>query len=194
MQNKLPKIFLFVDECNLKDLSFLHKNIDIIYRNYKKKTDKNTLLSLKNFCKKDKREFYISNDIKLAIQLGLDGVYIPSFNKNLNFKNLTIRKKFHIIGSAHNKKEVLVKKQQNCELIFLAPLFKTPKNKTSLKIIKFNIITLNENRKFIALGGINKSNIKKINLTKVVGFAGISWIKKTAQGSSLGRFIKFNRF
>ena len=161
MQNKLPKIFLFVDEFNLKDLSSLDKNIDIIYRKYKKKIDKSTLLSLKNFCKKDKREFYISNNIKLAIQLNLDGIYIPSFNKNLNFNNLNIHKKFHIIGSAHNKKEILIKKKQNCKLIFLAPLFKTPKNKTNLNIIKFNLITLNENRKFIALGGINKSNIKK---------------------------------
>ena len=190
MQNKLPKIFLFVDEFNLKDLSSLDKNIDIIYRNYKKKIDKSTLLSLKNFCKKNKRELYISNDIKLAIQLDLDGIYIPSFNNNLNFNNLSISKKFHIIGSAHNKKEVLVKKQQNCSLIFLAPLFQTPKNKTSLNIIKFNLITLNENRRFIALGGINKSNIKKINLTKSIGFAGISWIKKNGLRMFLRPFYK----
>ena len=189
MQNKLPKIFLFVDEFNLKDLSSLDRNIDIIYRNYKK-IDKNTLLCLKNFCKKDKREFYISNNIKLAIQLDLDGIYIPSFNRKLNFNNLNIHKKFHIIGSAHNKKEILIKKQQNCKLIFLAPLFKTPKNKTNLNVIKFNLIALNENKKFIALGGINESNIKKINLTNVVGLAGISWIKKNGLRSFLRPFYK----
>ena len=48
----------------------------------------------------------------------------------------------------------------------------------------------NENIKFIALGGICKSNIKKVYLTKSIGFAGISWIKKTAQETFLGRFYK----
>ena len=97
MQKKLPRVFLFVDEYNFKELSFLKKNIDIIYRNYKKKIDKSTLLSLKNFCKRDKRKFYISNNIKLSIQLKIDGVYIPSFNKDLNFLNINTYKKFHII-------------------------------------------------------------------------------------------------
>ena len=58
--------------------------------------------------------------MKLAIQLNVDGVYIPSFNKDLNFSNINTRKKFHLIGSAHNKKEVLVKKYQNCRLVFFS--------------------------------------------------------------------------
>ena len=39
-------------------------------------------------------------------------------------------------------------------------------------------ITMSENIDFIALGGINEKNYRKLKLTKVVGFAGISWIKK----------------
>ena len=39
-------------------------------------------------------------------------------------------------------------------------------------------MTLSQNFKFIALGGIDKNNYKKLKLTKVVGFSGISWIKK----------------
>ncbi len=189
MQNKLPKNFLFVDKFNLNDLTFLNKNIDIIYRNYKQKASKNTLLSLKNFCKKDRRKLYLSNNIKLAIQLNLDGAYIPSFNKNLNFSNLNIQRKFEIIGSAHNKKEIMIKKLQNCKLIFLAPLFKTAKNKKYLNVIKYNLVTLNENIKFIALGGICKSNIKKVYLTKSIGFAGISWIKKNGPRNFLRPFL-----
>ena len=82
------------------------------------------ILKLKKFCQKSNRKFYISNDIKLALQLNTDGVYIPSFNKNVNFSNINTYKKFHIIGSAHNKKEIAIKKKQNCKkLIFLAPLF-----------------------------------------------------------------------
>ena len=39
-------------------------------------------------------------------------------------------------------------------------------------------MTLNQQSDFVALGGINKNNYRKLKLTKVVGFAGISWIKK----------------
>ena len=35
-----------------------------------------------------------------------------------------------------------------------------------------------EDINFIALGGIDENNYKKLRLTKVIGFAGISWIKK----------------
>ena len=63
-------------------------------------------------------------------------------------------------------------------MVFLAPLFDNPKNKKNLNIIKFNLITLNEKIKFVALGGINSKNINNVYLTKSVGIAGISWIKK----------------
>jgi len=189
MQKNLPKVFLFVDEFDHITLSSLSKNIDIIYRNYQTKIDKNILIKLKKFCKKSNRKFYISNNIKLAIQLNTDGVYIPSFNKNTNFSNINTYKKFHIIGSAHNKKEVAIKKLQNCKLIFLAPLFENPKNKKSLDIVKFNLIVLNERKIFIALGGINKKNVKKVYLTNSLGIAGISWIKKNGPRKILRPFL-----
>ena len=189
MQKKLPKVFLFVDKYDFSTLSSLNKNIDIIYRNYQKKSDKITILQLKKFCEKSNRKFYIANDRKLALQLNTDGVYIPSFNKNVNFSNINTHKKFNIIGSAHNKIEIAIKKRQNCKLIFLAPIFDNPKNKKSLNIIKFNLTVLNENSAFIALGGINQKNINKVYLTKSLGIAGISWIKKNGPRNILRPFL-----
>jgi len=190
MQKNLPRVFLFIDEFNFKNLASLNKNIDIIYRNYKKKINKSILLSLKNFCRKQKRKFYISNNIKLAIELDIDGVYIPSFNKKLNLLNINTRKNFSIIGSAHNKREVITKNLQNCNLIFLAPLFKTIKNKKNLNISKFNLITLGQKKKFIALGGINEKNFSQLYLTNSIGFAGIRWIKKNGPRKFLRPFLK----
>lgn len=178
MQKKLPRVFLFIDDFNISNLSVLKPNIDIIYRNYKKKVSKSTLLSLKKFCKKTGRKLYVSNNIKFAIQLKLDGIYIPSFNKQINYAKYYNYNKLEIIGSAHNKKEIKIKKLQKCKLIFLSPLFKTSKNKNFLDIIRFNINTLDEDAKFIALGGINEKNISRVYLTKSIGLAGISWIKK----------------
>tara|TARA_B110001452_G_scaffold226535_1_gene200967 strand:- start:101 stop:667 length:567 start_codon:yes stop_codon:yes gene_type:complete len=188
MQKKFPKIYLFVEDFNPADLNNLNKNISIIYRNYKKKPDESTILSLKNYCRANKRELYLSNNIKLAIKHRLNGVYIPSFNKVKNFNFLSKPNDFLIIGSAHNRAEIKLKEDQGCNLIFLAPTFKVNKKIGFLGINKFNLLTMNSKSVFIALGGINQKNIKKLKLLNCEGFAGISWIKKTAQKINFGPF------
>ena len=102
-----------------------------------------------------------------------------SNSKNTNeASKYSLPKKFEILGSAHNISEINIKKLQGCSKIFLSPIFKSKKNQKFLSTIKFNLTTMTEDVDFIALGGINKNNYKKLRLTKVVGFAGISWIKK----------------
>ena len=179
MQKKLPKIYHFINEVNLSDLSKLSKNINIIYRNYQKKITYEELKALKKIYNNTNKKLFIANDIKLALRLKLDGVYIPSFNKKINYlSSFSIPKDFMIIGSAHNIKEVKIKKKQGCEEIFLSPLFRVEKKKNFLNIFNFNKLTTDNKLKYIALGGINQKNYKKITLTKSSGFASISWIKK----------------
>ena len=188
MQKNLPKIYCFVDEYNLSDLSKLSKNINIIYRNYDNIDHKNNILKLKKFCKSSKNKFYLSNNIKLSIQLGLDGIYIPSFNKKINYIGAhSLPKSFKIIGSAHNFSEIIIKQKQKCNEVFLSPIFKVNKSKKFLNISKFNLITLNLKIDCIALGGINQKNYKKIRLLRSKGFASISWAKKNGL-RNLGRF------
>ena len=146
------------------------------------------ILKIQKYCKKKSLKFYLSNNIKLAIKLNLDGAYIPSFNKQINYTKLYNYSKLEIIGSAHNKQEIKIKKLQKCTLIFLSPLFKISKKKNFLDITKFNLITLNENKKFIALGGVNEKNINRVYLTNSIGFAGISWIKKNGPRKNLRPF------
>ena len=179
MQKKLPKIYHFINEFNLSDLSKLSKNINIIYRNYQRKITYEELKILKKIYNNSNRKIFIANDIKLALRLKLDGVYIPSFNKKINYlSSFSIPKDFLIIGSAHNMKEIKIKKQQGCKEIFLSPLFHVEKKKNFLNIFNFNKLAADNKLKYIALGGINQKNYKKIKLTNSSGFAGISWIKK----------------
>jgi len=129
------------------------------------------------FCKANNRKLFIANNLKLALNLNLDGVYIPSFNQDLNYCKYNLKKKFLILGSAHNIFEIRIKEKQNVEVIFLSPLFKTKDYKKSLDIIKFNILSQNTNKKVIALGGINKKNINKLKIANAYGFSGISYFK-----------------
>jgi thiamine-phosphate pyrophosphorylase len=189
MQNSLPIVYCFVSEFNLPDLSRLGRSINIIFRNYKNINYLNDLLDLKFYCKKNNINLYLSNDLKLSIKLGLNGVYIPSFNNKLNYCGFyNLPKNFNIIGSAHNVKEIKVKSMQGCKEIFISPLFKINKSKKFLEIIKFNLLTLGIKNKFIALGGINEKNYKKIKLANVKGFATISWAKKNGLRNILRPF------
>ena len=181
MQKKFSQLYYFIDKYNHSELSKLSKNINIIYRNYKKNINISTLISIKSYCKKNNMNFFISNNVNLAVKYQLDGVYIPSFNKQINYIKFMLPTNFKIIGSAHNNLEILIKKRQGCEVIFLSPIFKVKKKNYFLNIIKFNFLTLNKKTKFVALGGITKKNLNKLKLLNICGFAGISFFqKKTA--------------
>ena len=179
MQKNSYKIYSFVSEFNLSDLHQLSKDICIIYRNYDNINHLENILKLKKYCKNKKTKFYLSNNIKLSIKLRLDGVYIPSFNKRINYaQNYSLPINFDIIGSAHNITEINIKLKQKCDEIFLSPVFKVNKSKKFLGVNSFNLITLNNKSYFIALGGINEKNYKMVKLLKTNGFASISWAKK----------------
>ena len=175
MHNKLPKQYYFINKFEKKNIDKLKQNTGIIYRNYSKKIDKKQILELKNFCNKKKLKFFISNNIRLAHQLKLDGAYIPSFNNNLRHLNYKLKNNFIIIGSAHNIKEIRIKELQKANLIFLSSIFK--KNKNYLGVNKFQNISKLTKQKIIALGGVSKKNINQLKILDCFGFAGISYFK-----------------
>ena len=175
MHNKNLNRYYFISKFDKNHIDKQHKETTIIYRNYKQKLDKKLILKLKNYCKKKSLKFLLSNNIKLAIKLNLDGAYIPSFNKDKKHLSYTYKKNFILLGSAHNIYELRTKELQNIESIFLSSIFK--KNKNYLGVCKFNLFSLWAKKKIIALGGISPTNKKKLSLTNCQGFAGISFFE-----------------
>ncbi len=186
--HKIYKFYYFINEFNSREINKIDPKISLIYREYNKKINTKSLNDFKNFCFKQKRELFISNNIKLALKLQLSGVYIPSFNNLLNLKNLSKNKNFKIIGSAHNICQLKNKELQGCEEIFITPLFPTKKNNYFLGINKFNIISKETSKKVISLGGITKNNFSKLKMGNIKGIASISWIKKN-RPKNIGRFL-----
>ena len=171
-------IYYFIDKFDSDELLKLDNKINIIYRNYKEKNSKVKIENIVKFCKKNKRNIFISNNLKIALNHNFNGLYIPAFNKNLNFNNISFKRKFKIIGSAHNLREIKVKEKQGCEEIFISPLFKIIKKKGFLDISRFNYLCSLTKKDIIALGGINEKNFNQLNSVNSNGFASISWIKK----------------
>ena len=120
MHDQLPKIYCFISDYDKNYIKRLNKNIAIIYRNYDKALNKEEIKQIRNLCRKTKKKFFLANNIKVAFQLNLDGVYIPSFNKKIIINNHAKRKKFmmHTIGSQMKLKKKFL--QMKLKIIMVA--------------------------------------------------------------------------
>ena len=90
--------YYFINKFDTNNIDKIDNQTIVIYRNYSSKIyDKDLILNIKKYLKKKSIKFYLSNNIKLAIKLDLDGAYIPSFNQSFNHLSYTYKKKFNII-------------------------------------------------------------------------------------------------
>ena len=175
MHNKTLNRYYFIKKFDQSHIDKQDKKTIIIFRNYDQDIDEKLILTIKNYCKKKGNKFLISNNIKLAIKLNLDGAYIPSFNNDKKHLSYSFKKNFIILGSAHNLYEIRSKESQNVKAIFLSSIFK--KNKNFLGINRFKLLSHLSKKPLIALGGISNNNLKKLSLINCCGFAGISFFK-----------------
>ena len=175
MHNKILNKYYFINKFDQSHLDKQDKETTIIFRNYDQIIDKKLILKLKSYCKKKGNKFLLSNNIKLALKLNLDGAYIPSFNKDTKHLSYSFKKNFIILGSAHNACQIRTKELQGVKGIFLSSVFK--KNKNFLGIYRFKLLSRLSKKPIIALGGISINNLKKLNLINCLGFAGISFFK-----------------
>ena len=176
MHDKLIKKYYFINSLDTNYIKNQDKETIIIYRNYtSSKLNVNKILKMKNFLKKRGNKFLLANNIKLALKLKLDGIYIPSFNKEFSHLSYSTYSNFIIVGSAHNLKQIKTKEMQKVQSIFISSLFK--KNKNYLGINKFKILSKYTKKNIVALGGLSKKNLNKITIINVSAFAGISYFE-----------------
>jgi len=171
------KKYYFINKFDTNNIERLDKQTTVIYRNYSsKKHDENLIIKIKSYCRKKSIRFYLSNNIKLALKLDLDGAYIPAFNKDLSHLAYSAKKKFEIIGSAHNHKEIKIKEIQKVQKIFVSSLFK--KNKNYLGVYRFKALSKLTKKNIVALGGVSESNKRTLKNLNINEFAGISYFEQ----------------
>ena len=173
MHNFFPNKFYFINSFKKNNIDKLNANTGVIFRNYNKKLSIYEIIQAKKYCKKKGLKFFLSNNFRLAIKLGLDGIYIPAFNQSLRHLGYKTKSSFIIMGSAHNIKEIRKKEAQKAKFIFISSIFK--KNKNYLGLYRFRLLSKLTNKRIVALGGISKLNKKKIKLLNCFGISGISY-------------------
>jgi thiamine-phosphate pyrophosphorylase len=86
--------YYFIQKNQSQLIDLLPKNTTLIYRDYQNPININELINLKKICHKKNKFFFLSNNIRLAIKLDLDGAYIPAFNKSFSHNSYNLKKKF----------------------------------------------------------------------------------------------------
>jgi thiamine-phosphate pyrophosphorylase len=175
LNKKFYKHYVFLEQINnLIEKNILKFNnisiiIDIDHNNNKNLEKESSIIQ---FAKKNKIPFFFKNNFQKCIRYKADGIFIDSVNKCI-IKPILLKKKFTIIGLAHNQLEYIQKLKQKCIIIMLSPLFYNEKYSINkiLGILKFNNKAINWKTRLCALGGINQENLKKITLTKSEGIA-----------------------
>ena len=141
MHIKLLTKYYFIYSLDTNNLQKQDKDTIIIYRNYSSlNINIDKLIKLRNFLKKKGNKLLLANNFKLALKLRLDGVYIPSFNKNFNHLAYSTFLNFAVVGSAHNIKEIKIKELQKVQNIFISSIFK--KNKNYLGFNRFKTLVI----------------------------------------------------
>ena len=170
-KNKYFFIIESTRDINLKNIKKSNK-FNIIYRSKNIVENKEKLVKFRKDCKTKNIDFYVANNVKLGNDLKADGIYISAHNKNLNISHLK-NFNFKIVGSAHNIKEINLKKLQGCSSIIVSRLFETSYEykKGFLGVIRFNLLSLSIQENLIPLGGIKLSNLNKLNTVKCKSIA-----------------------
>jgi thiamine-phosphate pyrophosphorylase len=183
MINKIfYKHYVFLEQINklIEENLLKFNDINIIINvNNNNKNSLDNEINIINYARKKRIPFLFKNNIQKCIKYNADGIFIDSINKE-TIKTTLFKKDFLIIGAAHNQLEYYFKKRQNCKIIALSPIFYNPKfskNKT-LGPMKFNLITQIWDADLCALGGINKTNIKKVDVTRATAIAFQRYITK----------------
>ena len=185
-------LYFIIDYPGEVNLDYVRNTGAILILRKPENSSSNELKKFQTECSRRGINLYIGNSVKLLFQLKTNKFYISAHNKK-QFKHLKkINPNIEIIGSAHNVPEISEKIRQGCDYIVLSRIFETSNKykKGHLGTIKFNLLTRNFSKKFIALGGLNEKNFKKINILNIHGCA-LSGDKKKA-GKYMPAFLKNN--
>ena len=167
--------YFYTDNTRSINIDLIKKNLNItiIYRNNYSKETINEIINFRKKLRVRKFNFYVANNLKLTKKCKADGLYISAYNKKI-YKNVKV------IGAAHNFKEIAQKINQGCKTIILSRLFKVGYLGKEMFYgpVKFNLMSQKTSVNLIPLGGINSSNLLKLNLLAANGFCSLSEIKK----------------
>ena len=185
--NNIPKEWFFFNPINNSHNKYFFKisnktGVIFFYENNKEKDE--YFAKIKPYiqwCKTKGINFLIQSSVFLANKYHALGIFFD--NKNLLICNklalTSINKKFLTAGKVHSLNEAN-KFGKLLNIVFISNVFETQTHPNKKKLSKFNffsICNLLKRKKVFALGGVDKSNFKKLKNKYLYGFGAISYFK-----------------
>ncbi len=181
----LPKLFFFTDRTRFSDIFAVIKSfpnsasIAIIIREYD--LSRNERREFANRIIKIAREksllVLIGKDLKMALELGADGVHFSDHDKLWKkYSAFKTKKNFIFTCSIHNLKSLKKAYNSGFDALFYSPVFstKTHSNQKPIGVMSLAKIALKSKIPLYALGGITLGNLRQLKNCCINGIAGIS--------------------
>jgi len=168
---KLPYVWFFTDEKKtklpMKIIEKLPKNSGVVIRNYSN-TKKINVKELKYYRYRRMLKILIAG--KFSEPNDFDGIHYPRW-----LQPYYVKKNYIKSVSVHSGKDVRKCINLKANLVFIAPVFKTTSHKEQnyLGVIKLGLLVKLFKVPVIALGGINETNVSRLNNLPISGCAGI---------------------
>ncbi|NVJ91327.1 MAG: thiamine phosphate synthase [Methylocystaceae bacterium] len=181
-RDNFPALLLMTDTKRLPDprhyIPLLPTGSALVVRHTNTTEKEKLALKIKPLCRKHKVKLLLSNDVKAAIKLGLDGVHFSEKEaRRQGKKSKTAAQKNFIFTSACHSLWALKKAERaNMDAVLISPIFATRSHPDSkgLGVLRFQCWTTQTHLKCYALGGITPKTAQRLSNSKACGFAGIS--------------------
>ena len=162
---------------DLKELKYDHKNNYLIVSKKKIEGIKNSLI-LENVPIKFEKLIEIIN-IKFLKNKFLDQSYINigEYNLDLNSRKISLGNKSLNLTERETNLIIFIKDKKNVTIKELQKMVWDYSPDLETHTVETHVYRLRKKMSDISLGGINNKNLKKLNMIKPFGFAGISYFE-----------------
>lgn len=180
--DNFPPLLLMTDTKRLPDpcryIPFLPAGSAVIVRHTDVIEKIKLALKIKSLCRKHKVKLLLSNDVKAAIKLGLDGVHFSEKEALRQRKKtkFSTQKNFIFTSACHSLWALKRAEHANMDAVLISPVFTTRSHPDSkgLGALHFQCWATQTHLKCYALGGITPKYAQRLSSSKACGFAGIS--------------------
>ena len=185
------KVFAHKDPQKMaKDL--FKAKVDVIqlrYKNYPSYKLVGIAKKIKKIAQKYRKTLLINDRIDVALASNASGVHLGDGDMSARLARILLNKNPIVGKSIHSKKEAKHTKVENLDYLSTGPIFATPvKKNLKSKGLKF----IKKMKKYtdlpvLAIGGINKKNVKKV---LSAGADGICVVRASQNAAELAKEVK----
>lgn len=182
----LPALILMTDEVRLANpeaaVGALPRGSAVILRHYRANDRRQMAARLAGICRRRGLKLLIASDIRLALEVGAQGVHLPEYLARRlaghRWGRRRSRPDWLITVAAHSLGAVQRARRLGADAVLLAPVFHTASHPDARPLgpLRFSAWAGASRVPVYALGGVTAANVRRLAASGAAGIAGIAGI------------------